>query len=62
MAAISWKSGTVSGDWTTAADWSTATVPGSGDDVTIAAGTGAYTVTIDSADDGLGYRKLGNLG
>ena len=25
-------------------------MPGSGDDVTIAAGTGAYTVTIDSAD------------
>jgi fibronectin-binding autotransporter adhesin len=47
MAAISWKSG-VGGDWATAADWSSGTVPGAGDDVTVGA-TGTYTVTINEA-------------
>jgi hypothetical protein len=37
------------GDWSTAADWSTGTVPGSGDAVTISA-AGSYIVTISSAD------------
>src|SRR5450432_1660789 len=44
MAAIHWLSG-VSGDWSTGSNWSSGTVPGSGDDVTIAA-SGTYTVTI----------------
>jgi hypothetical protein len=43
----SWKSA-VSGNWTTAADWS-AGVPTSSNDVTIAV-SGKYTVTINSAD------------
>jgi hypothetical protein len=44
MAAISWNSG-ISGNWNTASDWSTDTVPGSGDDVTIAA-SGPYIVSL----------------
>jgi hypothetical protein len=48
LTAITWKSG-VNGDWSDAADWSTGTVPGAGDDVTIAA-SGKFTVTIDSAE------------
>jgi hypothetical protein len=32
MAAVSWKR-PVSGNWTVAADWSSARVPGNGDDV-----------------------------
>jgi len=41
---VSWKN-PVSGDWSTASDWSTGKVPGASNDVTIGA-TGAYTVTI----------------
>jgi hypothetical protein len=44
MAAIHWKSA-ISGDWATAANWSSGTVPGAGDDVTISV-AGTYTVTI----------------
>jgi hypothetical protein len=44
MAAIHWKSA-ISGDWGTAANWSSGTVPGAGDDVTISI-AGTYTVTI----------------
>ena len=44
MAAISWTFG-IPGDWATAADWNSDTVPGSGDDVTINA-AGTYTVTV----------------
>ncbi len=44
MTAISWKSG-VSGNWTTAADWTPGQVPGVNDDVTIA-DAGTYTVTL----------------
>ncbi|MGA6966971.1 MAG: hypothetical protein WBZ51_25595, partial [Xanthobacteraceae bacterium] len=43
MAAINWIAG--SGSWTTASDWSPATVPGSSDDAVINA-SGAYTVTL----------------
>src|SRR4029077_1055934 len=46
MTAISWKSA-VNGDWSDAADWSTGTVPTSGDDVTISS---VHIVTISSAD------------
>src|SRR5258708_1609572 len=48
MAAISWKTA-VNGDWNLAANWSTNTVPGAGDDVTISV-AGPYIVTISSAD------------
>jgi hypothetical protein len=48
MTAIKWKSG-VKGDWATAADWSTETVPGAADDVTIDV-AGKFTVTINSAE------------
>ena len=48
MATITWSSG-ISGNWDAASDWSTDTVPGSGDDVTIAA-SGAYTVTVSDAE------------
>src|SRR5580698_8937341 len=47
MTAISWKN-EVYGDWSTPADWSTNTVPGSGDAVTISI-SGPYVVTITSA-------------
>ncbi len=47
MSAISWKSG-VTGDWSTASDWSTSTVPGAADAVTIAA-PGTYAVTINAS-------------
>src|SRR5579862_2977237 len=47
MASISWKS-PVSGGWTVGSDWSSGTVPGSGDDVTIGV-AGAYTVTLNVA-------------
>jgi hypothetical protein len=47
MTAIKWASG-VSGNWTTASDWTGGVVPGAGDDVTIDA-EGAYGVTISSA-------------
>src|SRR6266568_6421251 len=47
MAAISWKSG-ISGNWSQASNWSSNTVPGSGDDVTIDA-AGTYTVNVNSA-------------
>jgi hypothetical protein len=46
MSAISWKG--VTGDWSTAADWSGGKVPTSSDDVTIAV-PGGYTVTISKA-------------
>ena len=48
MTAISWNDA-VNGDWNNASNWSTNTVPGSGDAVAISA-TGPYIVTIDSAD------------
>lgn len=44
MAVINWKN-PVSGDWEVAADWSTGTLPASGDDVTISA-PGPYIVTV----------------
>lgn len=47
MAAITWKN-PVSGDWEVAADWSTGTLPGSGDDVTISA-PGPYVVTVGAS-------------
>jgi hypothetical protein len=43
MASISWKKG-ISGNWTTATDWSTGTVPGATDTAHLSA-TGTYTVT-----------------
>jgi fibronectin-binding autotransporter adhesin len=46
MAAITWKG--VSGDWTNAVDWSSGTVPGSGDSVTIS-GANPFTLTLYSA-------------
>jgi hypothetical protein len=52
MASISWTSG-ASGDWTTAADWTPATVPGATDDVTIdalAPVVGSYTVAIGATE------------
>ena len=48
MTAISWNDA-VNGDWNDASNWSTNTVPGSGDAVAISA-TGPYIVTISSAD------------
>src|SRR5438128_2700776 len=48
MAAISWKTG-VSGNWSLATNWSSSTVPGGGDDVTIDA-AGSYTVNVDGND------------
>ncbi len=47
MAAVSWKSA-VSGNWTTAADWSTGKVPGAADDATIGV-AGFYTVSLTSS-------------
>jgi hypothetical protein len=44
---VSWQN-PVSGNWTTAADWSTGAVPTASSDVTIAV-SGSYTVTINSA-------------
>ena len=46
MTAISWKG--VTGDWSTAGDWTGGKVPTSSDDVTIAV-PGGYTVTISKA-------------
>ena len=46
MTAISWKS-PVSDNWSVAADWSTDSVPGNGDDATLG-GTSGYTVAITS--------------
>lgn len=48
MTAISWKS-TVSGNWSTASDWSPAQVPGLADDVTIAVTGANYTLTVTTA-------------
>jgi hypothetical protein len=45
MAVISWKTG-VSGNWSQPSNWSSNTVPGIGDDVTIDA-VSCYTVTAD---------------
>jgi fibronectin-binding autotransporter adhesin len=47
MAAINWEN-PVNGDWEVAADWSTGTLPGSGDDVTISA-PGPYIVTVGTS-------------
>jgi autotransporter-associated beta strand protein len=47
MAAINWKNPD-NGDWNVATDWSTGTVPGGSDDVTISA-AGPYIVTVGSA-------------
>jgi hypothetical protein len=47
MTAINWKNA-VTGDWSTPADWSTNTVPGSGDAVTVSV-AGSYVVSISSA-------------
>jgi fibronectin-binding autotransporter adhesin len=47
MAAVSWKSA-VSGNWTTAVDWSTGAVPGSADAVTIGV-AGSYSIAVTSA-------------
>jgi hypothetical protein len=50
MTSYSWKSA-VSGNWTTAADWTPAGgPPGAADTVTIAASGAAYTVSLTSAD------------
>jgi hypothetical protein len=51
MAAIRWASG-ISGNWTQAANWSTGTVPGSTDNVTIDA-AGSYTVIVDQPNSAL---------
>src|SRR5580704_17354019 len=48
MTAISWKS-PQNGDWSTPTDWSTNTLPGSGDAVTVSI-AGSYIVTISSPD------------
>ncbi len=44
MAAKSWIG--TSGDWSTAANWSSGSVPGSGDDVSIDTGVNVYTITL----------------
>ena len=50
MTAINWKNG-VNGDWSLNTNWNPATVPGSGDVVTIAAASALpYTVTISVAE------------
>ena len=46
MTQVSWKSA-VSGNWTTAADWSTGTIPAATDDATLGYSNG-YTVSITS--------------
>ena len=46
MATINWIGG--NGNWSTAANWSTGTVPGSSDDAVIAA-AGGYTVSITAS-------------
>jgi hypothetical protein len=46
MAIISWKY-PITGNWTVAADWSTGSVPGAGDDVTLGLASG-YTIFITS--------------
>ncbi len=48
MSSISWLAGS-SGNWSQASNWSTDTVPESGDNVTINA-IGTYTVTVDGFD------------
>jgi hypothetical protein len=48
MTAISWVP-SVTGDWATKADWSTDSIPGSADDVTINA-SGTYIVTVLQAE------------
>jgi len=48
MTAISWLAGS-SGNWSQARNWSSDTVPGYGDNVTINA-SGTYTVTVDGFD------------
>src|SRR5260221_10219583 len=47
VATIKWKG--LTGDWTTAADWNTAIVPVSGDDVFFNSGASGYTVTVSTA-------------
>ena len=50
MTAINWKNG-VDGDWSLNTNWNPATVPGSGDAVTIAAASAVpYAVTISVAE------------
>ena len=44
MANVTWTDS--SGNWNTAADWSTGTLPGAGDDVTIAQGDPQITSTV----------------
>jgi hypothetical protein len=44
MTAVNWKN-PVNGDWNVAIDWSTGSLPTSGDDVTISA-PGPYIVTV----------------
>jgi hypothetical protein len=47
MATVHWSG--VSGDWSTASDWSTDTVPGPSDKAVIAA-PGSYTVTVSTSE------------
>jgi T5SS/PEP-CTERM-associated repeat protein len=49
MAAISWKN-PITGNWSATADWSSNTIPGLGDAVTIAATGAAYTVTVSAPE------------
>jgi hypothetical protein len=47
MTAVAWNSA-VNGSWSNPSDWSTQSVPGAGDDVTVGV-AGSYTVAIDGA-------------
>jgi fibronectin-binding autotransporter adhesin len=59
MASISWLN-SVSGNWNTAANWSTGTVPGAGDDVTINVSSAA-TITHNSGTSVVSTLYTGSL-
>ena len=58
MATVHWSG--MSGDWSTASDWSTDTVPGPSDRAVIAA-AGSYTVTVTTPED-VGSVRLNDPG
>src|ERR1041385_6547878 len=60
MATVSWLNPGTSGNWSDAANWSSAAVPATGDDVTLGDGAGPYTVTLDVSSENLDSLTLGS--
>ncbi|MBW3671364.1 MAG: hypothetical protein KY432_06790, partial [Acidobacteria bacterium] len=57
-ATVSWTNG-LGGDWHTASNWDTGTVPGATDDVVVNL-PGTYTITVTTADVTINSLTLGS--